>query len=270
MTEGQGQPVQQGKWSRQSLCCFGCCGVTVVLVAVMLPVTIYSIMPSMAQSNLNKGKIQITNSTVYMPNNLTAHPWIMQESHITMHSSAPFASKMKKFSQTMYAVDWRNLGWFGPNRTVPIGRLEFPEQVLKPGDNHFTIKVNVTVDNSHNKDCYMNKALGWTCFFDYQLYMVQYGGPAGLMLQADDVKIETLGITVPGRFKTNKTMACKKLDNPENPLNVSAVPACVYAGGCKAPASMACNSTDLQMDADPDTTPVPTQFFVAEEHDITV
>lgn len=243
------------------LCCLGCCGVTVLLAVIMVPVAFYSIIPNMAQNNLNKGKVEITNSTVIMPTNLTAHPWILQESHITMHSGAPFASTMKKFNQTMYAVDWRNLSWFGPSRIVPIGHLEFPEQTLYPGENNFVIKVNVTVDLSHDKDCYFNKELGWTCFFDYQLYMVQWGGPAGLMLQSDDVKIETLGISVPGKFKTNKTMTCHKLPSPEVSFNVSLMPECQYAGGCQAPRSMACNSADLQLDAGIDTTtPHPRPF----------
>ena len=68
-----------------------------------------------------------------------------------------------------------------------------------------------------------------------------------MMLQSDDVKIETMGITMPGNFKPNKAMACNKLGSPEYRLTVRALPTWVNAGGCKATASMACKDVPRRL-----------------------
>jgi len=225
----------------------------VVVLAVMIPVTLCSIMPSMAQSNLKKSVINITNSTVYMPNNLTAHPWVYQETHAIMRSNAPFEATMKPFTQTMTAVDWRNMGWFGPSRRVVIGEVVFPEIKLKKGENHIHVFMNITVNNSNNKECIYNDLLGFTCFFDYQMYTTQWGGPGALELTSDDARVKTLGITIPGKFHTKKHMKCTKIDSPEHPLNLSNVPACVESGGCNPLiGSMACEQVDEFLMCDED------------------
>lgn len=235
--------------SRCQKICSVICLVVVVVLAVMIPVTLCSIMPSIAQSNLNKGSIKITNSTVYMPKNLTAHPWVYQETHAIMHSNAPFAVTMKPFTQTMTAVDWRNLSWFGKSREVVIGQVVFPEVKLQKGENHIHVFMNITVNNSNNKECYYNDLLGWTCFFDYQLYTKQWNGPGLLKMTSDDARVKTLGITIPGKFHSTKYMACSAIDSPKDPVNVSTIPACIESGGCNAlVGSMACDQvTELLM-----------------------
>jgi hypothetical protein len=228
--------------SRCQKICSVCWLVVVVVLAVMIPVTLCSIMPSMAQSNLNKGTIEITNSTVYMPSDLTAHPWVYQETHAIMHSNAPFAVTMKPFTQTMTAVDWRNMSWFGPSREVVIGQVVFPEVKLQKGTNHIHVKMNITVNNSNNKECQYNELLGWTCFFNYQLYAAQWGGPGLLKMTSDDARVKTMGITIPGKFHSTKYMTCSKIDSPEDPVNVSNIPACIESGGCTPlVASMKCD-----------------------------
>jgi len=231
--------------SRGKLGCIGCCAVTVLVLAVMIPVSIFSIMPSMAQSNLKKATINITNSTVYMPQNLTAHPWVYQETHAIMYNHAPFEATMKPFKQTMTAVDWRNMGWFGPSRRVVIGEVVFPEVKLKKGENHVHVFMNISVNNANNKDCKYYDLFGWTCFFDYQMYTTQWGGPGGLELESDDARMKVLGFTIPGKFHSKKHMACTKIASPEYPMNLSNVPACVESGGCNPLiGSMACEQVD--------------------------
>lgn len=227
--------------------------VVVVVLVVMIPVTLYSIMPSIAQSNLNKGTISITNSTVYMPKNLTAHPWVYQETHAIMYSNAPFSVTMKPFTQTMTAIDWRNMNWFGPSRRVVIGEVVFPEVKLEKGENHIHVFMNITVNTSHDKECFGNSN-GWTCFFDYQLYTTQWGGPGVMEMTSDDARVKTLGITIPGKFHSKKYMKCTKIDSPEHPVNVSNIPACIESGGCnELIGSMACEqvSEHLMCDEDP-------------------
>jgi len=227
--------------SRCQKICSVICLVVVVVLAVMIPVTLCSIMPSIAQSNLNKGTINITNSTVYMPKNITAHPWVYQETHAIMYSNAPFTVTMKPFTQTMTAVDWRNLTWFGPSRRVVIGEVVFPEVKLQKGENHIHVKMNITVNNSNNKDCYYNDLLGWTCFFDYQLYTKQWNGPGLMKMTSDDARVKTLGITIPGKFHSKKYMTCSKIASPEFPMDLSNVSACIESGGCNPLiGSMAC------------------------------
>lgn len=240
--------------SRCQKICSICCLVVVVVLAVMIPVTLCAIMPSIAQSNLEKGSIQITNSTVYMPKDLTTHPWVYQETHAIMHSDAPFEVTMKPFTQTMTAVDWRNMSWFGPSREVIIGQVVFPEVKLKKGENHIHVFMNITVNNSNNKECYLNDQLGWTCFFDYQLYTTQWGGPGLLKMTSDDARVKTLGITIPGKFHSEKYMTCSKIASPKNPLNLSNVPACIESGGCNPLiGSMACEQVSEPLMCDKDT-----------------
>lgn len=212
-----------------------------VALAVMIPVALFSILPGVAQSNLNKATINITNSTVYMPKNVTAHPWVFQETHAIMHSDAPFDVTMKPFTQTMTAVDWRNMSWFGPSRRVVIGTVVFPEVKLKKGDNHIHVFMNITVDNSHNEVC---EKLFLPCFTLYQLYTTQWGGPAGLELTSDDARVKTLGFTIPGKFHSKKHMLCTKIASPEYPMDLSQVQACEESGGCNPINSMMCEQVD--------------------------
>lgn len=226
--------------------------VVVVVLAVMIPVTLCSIMPSIARSNLEKGTIQIVNSTVYMPSNLTAHPWAFQETHAIMHSNAPFEVTMKAFTQTMTAIDWRNNSFFGPSRRVVVGEVVFPEVKLKKGQNNITVTMNITVNHSSDEECLLYPF--YSCFQDYQIYVTQWGGPGLVEMTSDDARVKTLGITIPGKFSSKKYMACSKIESPEHPLDLSKVPACIESGGCSPIiGSMKCEQVEEALMCDKDT-----------------
>lgn len=241
-----------GKMSAGAKACAGiCCCLVGVMSAlgVAFIVTFFiltnKIAPFMAQAALGMSSINITNATVWMPSNLTENPWAEQVVHVTMSNPGPLPVTVKKFTQRM--VMRGDYTFLTPEVNVTIASYEFPQQHLKPGDNHITVKVNMTILN--NSLCGFNAVGQPTPCFGLFISQAGYVGlipeiPAAfLSLESDDMEVKAMGLSVKGGpYSTFFKMSCKISDEqPPNPLNVSLEPACqALPKGCSAPAQIGC------------------------------
>jgi len=231
--------------------CAGVCCLFAVLFVVMVPVGLFVIAPNMAQSNLDKSTINITNATLYMPNNLSAYPWAYQIVHAKMHNSAPFAVTLQKFTQTMTMRGDYSMMTKATN--VTIATYEFPETHLEKGDNDVVVKVNMTILG--NDDC----GGGLLCFNIFKVSAAMVGVYPGitafLELASDDIHVKTMGLSVPGKFHSSFKMSCHIGPDPAEPLNVSVLPECQISQRCAAPSTLLCSQVESFATTTTTTTP---------------
>jgi hypothetical protein len=128
----------KNRWCK---CCGICCGITVVVLGIMIPVGIYVIAPKVAQHLLDTSEIEISNSTMLTCGSPVA--WLINTVSIKLDAPLPITSELHAFTQklstTTCNVDGQVAGGYacGENATVTaLGNYTNPSMTLKNGKNH--------------------------------------------------------------------------------------------------------------------------------------
>jgi hypothetical protein len=138
-----------------SNCAKGCIAfwvVAAVVAAIMIPVGILVIAPSMGQHALNVAIMNIPNSTVYdLPDNLHLDHTAKIFNNVTLkQSSLPFGAKLHETQMVMHVPASKPGGYFVWPATN-LGYFEIPEESIKHGNNAFSFTSALTVlENTDN------------------------------------------------------------------------------------------------------------------------
>lgn len=223
--------------------CVCCCLVSILSVLgvaflVTLSILTNKVAPFMAEAALGMSSINITNATVWHPNNISAFPWAEQVVHVKMNNPGPFSVTLNEFTQKM--VMRGDYSMLTNATNVTLATYKFPETHLKPGENDVVVSVNMTVNNG-------DECGSLPCFNVFQTYVALsplFGvNAAFISLESEEMKVKSLGLTVKGSYSQTFNMNCHIIGadgTPEEPLNVSNEPVCKIPGGCQPPASLHC------------------------------
>jgi len=104
------------------------------------------IVPSLTQVLLDERTINITNATLYFPNDLKRSPRVIQEVHATctLTNAGASAVTLHGFTQKKTMMgDYSLVGVPKDVTSVQIAEHEFPELYLQPGANDIHVSVNM-------------------------------------------------------------------------------------------------------------------------------
>jgi len=164
--------------------CIACGVCSAVVVAIMIPVSILVIAPSMGQHALNVATMNVPNATVYdLPDNLhldkKAH--IYNEVKLDQ-TSLPFGSKLHETQLVMHIPESPPGMWYQwPPRNLAY--FTMPEQDITHGMNKFTVTADLTV--MENTDDFVH----WAFMLSFMGF--PYGAPIYMVGQP---KMSALGI----------------------------------------------------------------------------
>jgi len=168
------------------------------LLAVAIPLTIFVIMPAMAQQAVNWTVLTITNSTM-LPC-LTPHVQLINQ--LSLHSSSIFSATVHPFNMTLstYVCDGGQPGTLCDNSTQTVmGTYWSPEMHMNKGTNIMAQTVNLYVSNM---------TILLTAF---TLPLISTPSkPALLSVYSNDVSVSVFGIKL-SKLKLRYDMTCTSI-----------------------------------------------------------
>jgi len=211
--------------------CAGCCCFTVVLIGVMVPVTIFAIMPQMAQGNLDSAGVLLNNVTMLPCDNFAigAVPEVEVINDVTFKSSAPLSAVLHEYQMTLttYVCQGKPgtsplAGYTCKNPTpLRLGTFTQPEVNLASGSTNVknTVSLKVTAPPSAMMSSFIFPILIGTL----------PNQTTRLIMSSDNVAVSVLGIKI-GHLKLHKDLVCKMLEggNPPSPIAPNPVTSSKY------------------------------------------
>jgi hypothetical protein len=169
-----------------------------VVLAVMVPVSIFVIIPRFGQHGIDSAVLTLSNSTL-IP---CLTPYVELQNTFTLTSTTPILSVTVseiQMTQTTYMCPGNTGGYScdNPNATV-LGTFINPEMHLKPGSNKFYEDVGTRLVD-------INQMLNGF------LMPLVIGKEINLTLSSDDVTVTALGFIKIRKLTMVKNMTCKLL-----------------------------------------------------------
>jgi hypothetical protein len=178
--------------------CIGVCIGCILLLAVAVPLTIFVIMPAMAQQAVNWTVLTITNSTM-LPC-LTQHVQLINQ--LSLHSSSIFSATVHPFNMTLstYVCDGGHPGTMCDNSTETVmGTYWSPEMHMSKGTNVMAQTVNLYVSNKN------------VLLTAFTLPLISTPiKPALLSVYSNDVSVSVFGIKL-SKLKLRYDMTCDSI-----------------------------------------------------------
>jgi len=201
---------------------------------------------SVVQHILDSSTLDITNATMFWPNDIRGNPWAMQFIEADMYNAGPTTVTLKSFTQTMTMKgDYTLIGAPANASSVKIAQFTFPETELKTGKNHIKVAVNMTIFGNDGEcgsaPCFtvFSTAVGVESFFPTINAWMELG--------SDDMKVQTLGLPVPGVYQSAFKLACHIIAGGKPPvhgINTSTLPECQMSRHCSQPVQIRCEQID--------------------------
>lgn len=189
-------------------CCIVCGVVTVVVLAVMIPVGIFVIGPNVAQHVLDQSTVALPNLTqAACPANYT---WLFNSAKINVPKIGPIAisSTIVSFKQEVWTTSCDKDGVTSPGALcgdnaieTQMGTYTSPEMTVSPGDNYN----NFTVVMNSNSSLILN---AWVV----PLWLTQE--KTRLILKATDVSVKVMGLTFKGLTMRNELTCTGVVGSP--------------------------------------------------------
>jgi hypothetical protein len=187
--------------------CIACGVCTAVVVAIMIPVNILVIAPSMGQHALNVATMEVPNATVYdLPDNLHFNKSAHIYNKVKLdQTSLPFPSKLHETQLVMH-IPKSPEGMFFQWPPRNLAYFTMPEQDIKHGMNKFEVTADLTV--MENTDDFVH----WAFMLSFLGF--PYGAPIYMVGQP---KMSAMGIFHMD-LKMGKELNCTYF-NPLDPGN---------------------------------------------------
>jgi len=248
-------PVGRKGMTRRCKCCIGCAVVTVVVLAVAIPVGICVVGPWIAQSAIDMSTLHILNSNIYDVADQGENG--TQYNKIMIHSPIILGAQLQEQTVTLVA-DQPDLTALDGFSNGPFGIFTMPKMNVHKGDNTMDWTTPILFNQSTSADGGL-RFVFWT-------FMVEKTKVARINLTSEP-KVKSFGLTFSTKMVKQMVCNCAKGDGciPQKPkLNDSslALESSAAVGGAVADIFLFCepvgtdvsnaaqwNSTGFAMDA---------------------